>query len=150
MFFPWSYWWKAASSPSCHWKHAQGLNLKLCFLSGRAFQGSMCFFFLLKCQTCYSICSMGCQTQPLWFQQFVAALFASILTLFVISHRILRSQWDVRALEAGLTEGAWWNTNPSKSMSASFVCHASLGSMVADGNAINAPMMTPPRWEAPY
>ena len=61
--------------------------------------------------------------------------------------RILCRQWDVRALAAGLTEGAWWNTNPSRSMSASCVCHVSLGSTVAAGNAINVPMMTPPRWE---
>lgn len=44
-------------------------------------------------------------------------------------------------------EGAWWNTNPSRSMSASCVCRASPGSTDAAGNATSVPTTTPPRYD---
>lgn len=127
----------------------QGLNLKPGFASNKR-----CF----SSQHVFSIKVPDMLLQLLFVPQIVHCVLCSpkqfqsisvLLSFFTSPDRILPSQWDVRALEAGpgLTEGAWWNTNPSRSMSASCVCHVSLGSMVAAGNAINAPMMTLPRWE---
>lgn len=117
-----------------------------------------CFFFLdhidessLSCQwkraLGNTVLILGWALSQSLFRS--ACVFYQSVTSYVcfFSYRTLCSQWDVRALEAALTAGAWWNTNPSRSMSASCVCHVSLGSTVAAGNAINVPMMTPPRWE---
>lgn len=54
--------------------------------------------------------------------------------------RGMLSEW--RGVDA---EGAWWNTNPCRSMRSSSSCPLSLGSMVAAGNATSVPKTTAPR-----
>lgn len=45
------------------------------------------------------------------------------------------------------TEGAWWNTNPYRSMRSRSLCPLSLGSMVAAGNATSVHKTTAPGWD---
>lgn len=133
---------KAPSSLSCHWKRELGNKVLIwgwALYQKHVFKTARVFYQNVRHVMCFVDCSIW---SPVCIN-----INANICFFVILSSRILRSQWDVRALEAGLTEGAWWNTNPSRSMSASCVCHVSLGSTVAAGNAINVPMMTPPRWE---
>lgn len=82
-----------------------GLCIKSMFFKpGRVFYPSARHVLVTVCSVDISI----------WAQHF-ENLFALTLMLkfhisfssFSFSYRILRSQWDVRSLEAGLTEGAW-------------------------------------------
>ncbi len=149
-FLSWLCWWKLLAvsvvSGNRSWKTRSQFEAGLCVKKMVLFKAGM--FFLWRCQTCLSV---NCKTlsfcSKFYDKLSSSNVNANILCLCVwFFYRILFDNWDVRALEAGLTEGAWWNTNPSRSMSASCVCHVSLGSMVAAGNAINVPTMTPLRW----
>lgn len=67
--------------------------------------------------------------------------FCVILTFlrFPVRRGMLTNWWRVEA------EGAWWNTNPYRSMRSRSLCPLSPASMVAVGNATSVHKMTAPR-----
>lgn len=101
---------KASSSLSCHWKQELGIKVLIwgwaLYQKHGAFQASTCF--LSKCQTCSLVSTlfMDCLF-VLSGYRVVCIDFSLYFICFLVFFQDTFSQWDVRALEAGLTEGAW-------------------------------------------
>lgn len=72
-------------------------------------------------------------------------LFYAVLCVCLSAGSLAVSGMIVRWVGVWI-EGAWWSTNPYRSMRDSCVCHVLPEYTAAAGNATSGHMMTPPRW----